>query len=105
MLGGADGDGDCGGARAESVNGEGVGLGAAGGEDDVFGAGAESGGDGLAGLLEALAGGAAGAVDGGGIAAGIEGGEQRGAGFGAHPLGGVGIEVGAHLTDPSYRSA
>ncbi len=52
----------------QALHGEVVGLRAAGGEDDLAGAGAEGFGEGLAGLLDGAPGAAAGRVQGGGVA-------------------------------------
>ena len=59
-----DGTGDdmAGRVASEAEDGEVVGLGGAAGEDDLVGAGAEQGGDAFAGVLQGLAGLAAGAV-------------------------------------------
>ena len=94
MFGGADEEAAAG---AEAGDGEGVGFGAAGGEDRGGRGGAEGGGEGAAGGFEAGAGGAAGGVDARGVADELQRREQGGAGFRAERFGGVGVEVGQGL--------
>ena len=90
MLRGADHDPPVG---AQCVDGERVGLGAAGREHDILAAGAESRGDGFAGGFQQASGGAAGGVDGCRVAGEFERGRHRRFRLGAKRFAGVGVEV------------
>ncbi len=78
----------------EALDGEVVGLRAAGGEDHLAGAGADRLGEGLAGLLDGTAGPAAGGVQGGGVPRGGELRGHRRGGLRQHGGGGGVVEVG-----------
>ena len=90
VLGCADDNAAGGGERGDS---EGVGLGAAGGEDEADGAGAETGSDGAAGGFQQGTGSAAGSMDARRVAHEVYGLDDGVASLGAEGFRGVGIEV------------
>jgi hypothetical protein len=79
--------------RHGAADGQGVGLGAAAGEDEAFQLGADDGGDLRPGLFDRRAGAAAAGVDGGRIAADGQGPRRRLRRLGADWRGGVVVEV------------